>query len=134
MDAATRELVRHRAGNRCEYCRLPQHAVDATFHIEHVVAIQHALDDTDDPANLALACNRCNLCKGTNLASVDPLTNQVAPIFHPRRESWDDHFSWSEATIVGRTPTGRATARLLQMNARHRLELRATLIANGEFP
>lgn len=133
MDAATRELVRRRAGNRCEYCRLPQHAVDATFHIEHVVAIQHALDDADDPANLALACNRCNLYKGTNLASIDPVTQQVAPIFDPRREAWDVHFSWNEAIIVGLTPTGRATARLLQMNARHRLELRGTLIANGEF-
>jgi hypothetical protein len=133
MDAATRELVRRRAAGRCEYCHLPQHAVDATFHIEHIVAVQHELQETDDPENLALACNRCNLHKGTNLASIDPLTNQVAPIFHPRREAWEDHFSWSEATLVGVTPTGRATVRLLQMNARHRLELRRTLIANGEL-
>ncbi len=54
MDAALREFVRRRAGDRCEYCRLPQHAVDGRFHVEHIVAQQHRQDDR--PANLALAC------------------------------------------------------------------------------
>lgn len=38
-----------------------------SFHVEHVIAKQHLNDATDDPANLALACNRCNAYKGTNL-------------------------------------------------------------------
>jgi len=33
MDAATRRTVRERAADRCEYCQLPQSAVDATFHV-----------------------------------------------------------------------------------------------------
>lgn len=41
MDGAVRNLVRQRAGNRCEYCRLPQAAVDATFHVDHIIAQQH---------------------------------------------------------------------------------------------
>ena len=44
MDAATRRLVLRRAGSRCEYCRLPQHAVDLTFHVEHIIAKQHGGD------------------------------------------------------------------------------------------
>jgi len=36
IDAAVRDLVRRRAGDRCEYCRLPQHADEAKFHIEHI--------------------------------------------------------------------------------------------------
>lgn len=32
IDEALREFVRRRAGDRCEYCRLPQHAVDGRFH------------------------------------------------------------------------------------------------------
>ena len=44
MDAAVRELVRKRADHRCEYCRLPQRAVDVTFHVEHIVARQHGGD------------------------------------------------------------------------------------------
>jgi 5-methylcytosine-specific restriction endonuclease McrA len=67
MDA-TRDLVRRRAGDRCEYCLLPQQAMPLlSFHVEHVIAKQHLNDATDDPANLALACNRCNAYKGTNL-------------------------------------------------------------------
>jgi hypothetical protein len=113
---------------------LPQHAIEATFHVEHIIATQHDAPDSDDPENLALACNRCNLHKGTNLASIDPVTHQVVPIFHPRVDKWGDHFSASGSSIVGLSATGRATIKLLQMNARHRLELRAALIAAGEFP
>jgi 5-methylcytosine-specific restriction endonuclease McrA len=58
MDAATRELVRRRAGNRCEYCLRPQEHAETTHHIEHIVARQHL--GTDDPLNLALACIHCN--------------------------------------------------------------------------
>lgn len=58
MDAAVRKLVRHRAGDRCEYCHLPQAAVDARFHVDHVVALQHLNETGDEPDRLALACDR----------------------------------------------------------------------------
>ncbi len=46
MDLATKGLVRQRAGNRCEYCHLPQDATPfLTFHVEHVIAKQHTPDD-----------------------------------------------------------------------------------------
>jgi len=36
MDATTKNLVRQRAGDCCEYCHLPQDATPfITFHIEH---------------------------------------------------------------------------------------------------
>jgi 5-methylcytosine-specific restriction endonuclease McrA len=57
IDIATRRLVRERARGRCEYCRLPQSAVDAAFHVEHIVPRQH--HGPDDADNLALACDRC---------------------------------------------------------------------------
>lgn len=75
MDETIRMLVRQRAGDQCEYCRLPQAAVDATFHVDHIIPLQHIDDAVDEPESLALACDRCNFCKGTNLSSVDPLTN-----------------------------------------------------------
>jgi hypothetical protein len=133
IDAATRQLVRRRAEERCEYCRLPQHADESRFHIEHILAQQHAPPAADHPDNLALACHRCNLHKGTNLSSVDPETGQVVPLFHPRRDDWRRHFALRGALIVGQTPTGRATALLLQFNARRRLEFRQRLLAVGEF-
>lgn len=125
MDEKTRALVRSRAGNRCEYCRLPQHATPfISFHIEHILAKQHTDADQDDPQNLALACDRCNAYKGTNLSSVDPVTGLVVGIFHPRRDAWDEHFVLVTGRIEGLSPAGRATARLLNMNASRRVELR----------
>src|SRR5262249_36333394 len=131
IDAATRRLVRARAGNRCEYCRLPQSAIDAAFHVEHVVPRQHR--GGDDESNLALACDRCNLMKGPNLTAVDPVTADVVRVFDPRREIWHEHFELQDATIVGLSPTGRATVELLQFNAPRRRHLRDLLIAAGMF-
>jgi 5-methylcytosine-specific restriction endonuclease McrA len=132
MDAATRQLVRHRADNRCEYCLLP-HAVAPlfAFHIEHIRAKQHGGDDV--PINLALACPDCNRFKGPNLSAVDPKSNEVVPLFNPRKQSWDDHFLWRGARIVGRTATGRATVRILNMNQEERVEMREELLARGEL-
>jgi hypothetical protein len=128
MDAAVRKLVRDRADDACEYCRLPQAAVEATFHVDHVVAQQHLDEIDDDPNRLALACDRCNFCKGTNLSSVDPETGQIVLLFNPRQDVWQEHFTRDGVHVVGLTPKGRATVRLLQMNAKHRLELRNWLI------
>ena len=132
MDAVLRERIRQRAGDRCEYCRLRQeHSPYHSFHVEHVVARQHR--GTDDLENLAWACHQCNLHKGTNLASVDPDTNEVTRLFHPRRDRWEEHFASEGARIVGRTAIGRTTAWLLQMNAEERIELRAVLLKLGEL-
>lgn len=83
MDEATRDLVRRRAGDRCENCRLPQQAGVLTFHVDHIVAKQHLDDSQDDAQFFCLAWNRCNAYKGTNLASVDPETGLQVPLFHP---------------------------------------------------
>src|SRR5687768_12331514 len=115
MDAATRRIVRARAGDRCEYCRLLQSAAAAfRFHVEHVRPRQHG--GSDDADNLALACNRCNLHKGPNLTGVDPQGGAVTLLFDPRRDVWDDHFTLAGGRVVGRTPTGRATVELFRMN------------------
>jgi hypothetical protein len=133
MDAQTRELVWRRAGQRCEYCRIHQDDEPFyRFHVEHVVARQHA--GRDDPDNLALACHHDNEHKGTNLCGIDPGTGKVARLFNPRRQRWSRHFRFEGARIVGRTQCGRATVRVLALNAPDRVELRAELIAAGVFP
>lgn len=83
--------------------------------------------------NLAWACHRCNRHKGTNLSAVDPDTGQVVPLFHPRRDAWEEHFTLDGFRLCGLTATGRATVWLLQMNAERRLERRAELIRRGWF-
>jgi hypothetical protein len=79
------------------------------------------------PANLALAFHRCNLHKGPNLTGIDLITGEVAPLFHPRRDRWADHFTIRGPRIEGITPCGRATVRVLAMNDVRRLELRSEL-------
>jgi hypothetical protein len=125
MNAATKLLVRERAGYRCEYCQL--HQADsplATLHVEHVIPRKHGgLDDLD---NLALACIDCNLRKGPNLTGLDPDTNEITELFHPRRHRWEDHFSWEGAYLVGKTAIGRTTVRVLDMNSDDQLNLRSS--------
>lgn len=132
MDAATRQLVRKRANDRCEYCHLPQAAASfLTFHIEHVQAQQHVEDDSLE--NLALACPDCNRHKGPNLTTIDPQTRLIVRLFHPRQDVWDAHFEYRAAIIVGRTLVGEATIRLLQMNTVERVEMRAELHVSGDL-
>jgi len=133
MDARLRTQVRDRAGGRCEYWRI--HEDDDpffTFPIDHVIAQQHGGVATLD--NLCLSCFRCNSHKGPNLASVDPTTAMTAQLFHPRRDSWDEHFHWDGLVLVGNTPTGRATIRCLAINHPDAVILRELLLAEGRFP
>jgi hypothetical protein len=132
MDDAIRQLVCDRAGNRCEYCLLPQkYAVVVRFHVEHIRARQHGGDDA--PANLALACPHCNRFKGPHLTSYDPETDELVPLFNPRTQSWHEHFALDDVMVVGLTPIGRATVRLLNMNSEDRLKVRAVLKERGEL-
>ena len=86
MDDGLRQLVRTRARDRCEYCRIPQAAIPfARFHVEHIRARQHGGDD--GPDNLALACRRCNAFKGPNLTAIDALSGDIAPLFNPRLDA-----------------------------------------------
>lgn len=132
MDAQVREFVSRRAQQRCEYCRLPQAASPLlTFHVEHVLARQHVVDDSSE--NLALACPDCNRHKGPNLTTLDPRTRRLVTLFNPRSDTWSEHFVYQGAILKGLTPIGDATARLLQVNSVERIEMRAELLAAGVF-
>ena len=132
MDESLRQFVRERAGLRCEYCRLPQDAAPfLRFHVEHIQATQHIEDDSE--ANLCLACPRCNLQKGPNLATLSSPDRKLIRLFHPREDVWEDHFEVVNGFIVGRTEIGTATAKLLLMNAGDQLRIRRKLISRGEY-
>ena len=132
MSPRLREFVRERARHRCEYCRFHEDDLPLwPFHLDHIVAEQHL--GTDDPANLAWSCQRCNLCKGTNLTAVDPATGRIVSLFNRRSDRWTEHFALDRNRIVGLTPTGQATVWLLQMNSAERMEIRSELIAAGKW-
>jgi hypothetical protein len=128
---ALRAQVRERAGNRCEYCHLPQHQVIVSFHAEHIIAEQHDGPTTLD--NLAWACLQCNLAKGPNIASYDRETGELTPLYHPRQPNWAEHFEMVEGEVFGKTAIGRVTLRILNFNAVQRTELRRELFDAGEW-
>jgi len=132
IPAALRRLVRERAAGRCEYCL--RHEIDSTLphQPDHIQSRRHGGETTAE--NLALACWVCNLLKGPEVASIDPLTGSAARFFHPRRDRWTDHFRLEGGRILGLTPEGRVTTDLLQFNREDLVELRRMLIAKGRYP
>jgi hypothetical protein len=129
MTPALRDQVRQRAGDRCEYCRLPQECTTLPHEADHIRSQKHRGPTTLD--NLCWACARCNDFKGSDASSYDPLTGELVPLFNPRTDVWRDHFEWRGATLVGKTKSGRASIELLQINRQERVEHRRLLIEAG---
>ena len=133
MDALLRAFVVNRSAGRCEYCQLPQKFFTELFQIEHIVSRQHRGASIE--SNLAVACARCNLHKGPNIAGIDPQTEELVRLFNPRIDAWLDHFQHgSNGEISGKTAIGRTTIYVLDMNAARRVELRlaiSALVKNG---
>lgn len=132
ISADLERRVRERAKAQCEYCRLPQAFYRLSFAVDHIIARQHR--GKTQSSNLAFACPRCNLSKGPNIAGIDPETNQLTPLFHPRRDRWADHFRWRGPRLIGLTPVGRVTINVLAINHRNAVNVRRELIADGGFP
>jgi len=84
-------LVAARARHRCEYCRAPEVIFNFPFEVEHVVP--RSRGGEDDEANLALACRSCNIFKAGHVQAADPVTGESVPLFHPRDDRWEDHFT-----------------------------------------
>jgi hypothetical protein len=130
---ATRRTVRDRAGGCCEYCRLPENDMTPTFHVDHVLPIKHGGTDALD--NLCLACMKCNAHKGHDLSGLDPMTGNLTRLFNPCLQLWDDHFLiQDDVKIIGKTPEGRVTVQLLQMNSEERIQTRQILVELELYP
>ena len=116
----------------CEYCLIhADHAV-LVHEIDHVIAEKHG--GATEADNLDYACAQCSRFKGSEIATFDPQTGQIVPLFNPRTQSWQDHFRHDGAVIMTLSPQGRATERLLQLNQIDRVLLRRELISAGRYP
>ena len=129
-----KEFVAESAGYRCEYCLSPMQFNPDQPSIEHIHPSSRG--GSDAPSNLALACQGCNNFKQVAIAAEDPATGVQAPLFHPRTDRWADHFAWSDdqVSVIGRTPTGRATISRLQLNRPGLLNQRRLLMLSGLHP
>lgn len=132
IPAELRREVIQRAGDCCEYCRLSQNDNFFSFHVDHIISEKHQGKTTSD--NLCLSCPICNTAKGSDIAGADPDTGHATFLYNPRQQEWDDHFAVSDGLIIGKTPQGRLTVLLLQMNLKERVAERQGLIELELYP
>jgi HNH endonuclease len=131
ISAALKEQVFQRAKGCCEYCGYPSLASFAPHEIDHIIAQKHGGATVE--GNLALACTLCNKHKGSDLTSIDPLTEKLESLFHPRQDKWDEHFRLEAGIIQPLTAKGRVTVRLLQFNHSDRVQERLLLMDSGYY-
>jgi HNH endonuclease len=131
VPAPLRRLVRVRADRNCEYCLAPERLCFQAHQVDHVIAEKHGGETSED--NLALSCIFCNRAKGSDIASIEPVTKSIVRLYNPRRENWISHFSLDGCLITPLTSIGRVTVKLLQMNAPDRVVERQWFIAAGDL-
>lgn len=134
LSVAVRQLVRERAGNRCEYCLSHQNFVLGKLQIDHVKPASQGGTASED--NLCLACELCNQYKWTKVEGLDPETLRLAPLFNPRSQQWSMHFAWGEdaSQIIGLTACGRATVHALKLNNPLAITVRRNWVHAGWHP
>lgn len=127
-----RRAVIERAEGKCEYCLLDERHALKKHEVDHIRAEKHGGATTYE--NLCLSCFECNRYKGSDLSSVDPVTDNITPLFNPRHDDWKAHFTLlPNGRVEGKTPKGRATILLLEFNHPERITLRSVLIEIGEM-
>jgi hypothetical protein len=126
--------VIQQAGNRCGYCLVEQELLYAPLEIEHLQPRSRGGSTVEE--NLWLACRLCNGFKADQTDGVDPESQEVVPLFDPRRQNWWSHFRWSDdgTEIIGVTAIGRATVAALQLNTLQQMKMRRRWASVGWHP
>lgn len=134
VTAQQRKAIVKRARGYCEYCCSQVRFATQPFSVEHITPRSQGGKTKLD--NLALACQGCNNYKYIKTEVFDPVSGEIVPLYHPRRQRWDDHFAWNDdfTLIVGLTSTGRATVEALKLNREGLVNLRQMLYVMGEHP
>ncbi len=129
-----KELVFGRVNGLCEYCKSPANISSQPFVIEHITPQSKGGETTE--TNLALSCQGCNNYKYNKTKSIDSVINEEVNLYHPRKEKWQDNFSWSADVleILGNTATGRVTVETLKLNRQELKNLRQLLAEAGKHP
>jgi hypothetical protein len=105
-----------------------------TFEVEHV--IPRSAGGKTEADNLCLSCPTCNRHKAARLIALDPTSGEEVSLYHPHRQVWSRHFTWSEdgTQVIGLTAVSRATIIALRMNRLQIVQLRRYWVAMGLHP
>jgi HNH endonuclease len=130
----TRRTVFVRAAWLCEYCRSPEDIGTVSFQVEHIHP--YSQGGSSELDNLASSCPGCNSHKAIRTHAMDAATGVLVPLFHPRKQLWEEHFVWNAdfTQMIGLTPTGRATIDALLLNRQRLQNLRRVLREDGLHP
>lgn len=131
---AIRRQVIDDAGTRCGYCHSDEILMGVSLAVDHIVPV--AAGGQTVRENLWTACRQCNEYKSSRTHYEDPQSREMALLFNPRTQKWNEHFAWSpEYThILGKTATGRATIEALQLNRTLLIRARQRWVLMGWRP
>jgi len=132
MDAGLRRFVFERACGQCEYCMMPSDWDPLPFCIDHVIA--QAARGSHNRVQSGPLLFQLQYAKGPNIAGLDPENGLITRLFHPRTDTWMAHFDWIGPVLGGKSPIGRVTLQVLNINDPVRVEHRRLLIQEGVFP
>jgi len=85
IPSALRRQIDERAKGKCGYCLLAENYAFFTHEADHIISEKHGGKTVIE--NLALSCFDCNRFKGSDIASVDPLTESLVRLFNPRTQN-----------------------------------------------
>lgn len=119
---------------RCCYCLTSEANSGIPMTYDHIQPRSKGGDNSFE--NICLACRSCNEFKGNLIQAIDPITAELVPLFHPRRQKWSEHFIWSAdgTRIEGLTVVGRATVVALRMNHPVIIGARRRWVSSGWHP
>lgn len=134
IPASLRRAIAEQAGQRCGYCQTTPAYSGGQLQIDHIIPL--AAGGQTIESNLWLACGLCNRNKRVQTHALDPITNEIVPLFNPRLQVWWDHFAWSEdgSHVIGQTPCGRATVVALKLNNDYIVPARKNWVRVGWHP
>lgn len=122
-----RRKVEERAAFRCEYCQTPMEISTQRYEVEHIVPVSE--NGPSSPENLALSCRGCNSHKFNRTEAFDEISGIQVPLYNPRTDHWNTHFTWDKNPLYlkGLTSKGRATIIALKINRPQLISVRGIL-------
>jgi hypothetical protein len=129
-----RERLLEADNRHCAYCYTTEANTGQPMTVDHIIPQVRGGETTFE--NLCFACRRCNEYKGSTTSAPDPLTGETVLLFHPRQQTWAEHFQWDEpgTLLVGLTTVGRATVVALNMNDPIVVDARRRWVSVGWHP
>ena len=111
-----RQLLEISDDGQCVYCQTNEYNSGQALTTDHCIPTAKGGETTI--SNCCRACRRCNEFKRDQTHTIDPLTGETVPLYHPRQHRWSEHFTWDQhgTRLLGLTPIGRATIVALDMN------------------